>query len=105
MNKVMMMWAMAGVSTLASTHALADQESEKRYLAAIVTELENINALAEKAETTRDDDDRLVFDYASLQRDLVLMRAAIQQHIEMPSRQPRRIGALAENYTEQVHDE
>lgn len=107
MNKVMMMmmWTMAVVSTLASTHALADQESEKRYLAAIVAELDNVKALAVKAEATRSEEDRLIFDYASLERDLVLMRAAIQQHVENPSRQPRRIGALAENYTEQVHDE
>lgn len=105
MKKQMMMLAMTCVGTFVSTHCLADQEAEKRYLISIVTELENIKALAEKAETTRDDDDRLVFDYASLERDLVLMRAAIKQHIELPSRHPRRIGALAENYTEQMQDE
>lgn len=105
MKNLMRLMVITGVWALLSPQALADQEAEKRYLTAIVTELDNLKALAEKAETTRDGDDRLVFDYASLQRDLVLMRAAIQQHIEMPSRHPRRIGALAENYTEQVQDE
>lgn len=106
MKKIILFAILSGASVLTATSSCyADQESEKRYLTAIMTELENIKALAQKAESTRTEGDRLVFDYASLERDLELMRQAINQHVEKPSRQPRRIGALSENYTEQIHNE
>ena len=104
-KKMVSMLTLVCSTSMLAMASYADQESEKRYLIAIVNELNNLQALAVKAEAMRSEEDRLVFDYASLERDLVLMRAAIQQHIENPSRQPRRIGALAENYTEQVQDE
>ena len=82
-----------------------ESETEKRYLIAITTEVENLKALAHKAESTTDKNDRLQFDYAALQRDLAEMQRAIEQHVKAPLRSPRKIEVLTTQYTRPLHDE
>ena len=82
-----------------------ESETEKRYLIAITTEIENLKTLAQKAESTTDKNERLQFDYAALQRDLAEMQRAIEQHVKAPLRSPRKIEVLMTQYTRTLHDE
>jgi RAQPRD family integrative conjugative element protein len=82
-----------------------EAEDEARYLIAIANEIENVKALAKKAEANTDVQSRTRFDYAALQHDLEQMQQAIERHAREPSRSPRAVSALHENYTRKVNDE
>jgi RAQPRD family integrative conjugative element protein len=92
---------------LSASNAVIAQESEteKRYLIAITTEIDNLKSLAQKAEATADKNERLQFNYSALQRDLAAMQQAVEQHVKAPSRSPRKIEALTTQYTRPVRDE
>jgi RAQPRD family integrative conjugative element protein len=94
------------IALLAPRVAFSEEsEDESRYLIAIANEIENVKALAEKAEVNTDIKARTRFDYEALQRDLEQMQSAIERHAKEPSRTPRAVAALQENYTRKVNDE
>jgi len=95
------------VMTLFVSNMVCAQESEteKRYLIAITTEIENVKVLAQKAASTADERERLQFDYEALLHDLNDMQTAIEQHVKSPSRSPRRVNALITHYSKSVNDE
>lgn len=94
------------VTGLTSGGAQAQEsETEKRYLIAITTEINNVKALAQKAAATADEHERLQFDYAALLRDLDAMQTAIEQHVKAPSRSPRVLGGLTTQYTKPISNE
>lgn len=84
---------------LAGAASAQESELERRYLISIVTEIENIKALAKKSEVTAEKRERLQFDYAALLADLDKMQSAIEQHVKAPSRSPRSIPALTTEYS------
>ena len=79
-----------------SAHADVDSttEAERRLLVKIANELAHLKHLAEKAAVEADPDARFVLDYVGLQNDLQAMQQAIERHITLPSRSPRRIESL-----------
>lgn len=96
-----------GVMALFVSHLVYAQESEteKRYLIAITTEIENVKTLAKKAASTADERERLQFDYAALLHDLNDMQTAIEQHVKAPSRSPRTVNALTTHYSKPLQNE
>lgn len=82
-----------------------ESEAEARYLVSMVNEIENLKSLSEKAEATADKDQRVKFDYEAFKKDLDDMQRAIEKHVKEPSRSPRAISALKNNYTKVEKDE
>lgn len=107
MKKIIVIGLYALIMTLCVARlAIAEEtEDEARYLIAIANEIENVKALAKKAEANTDIQSRTRFDYVALQHDLEQMQAAIERHAKEPSRTPRTVSALSENYTRKVNDE
>lgn len=66
-------------------------EAEKRYLIKIVEQLAEIHRLAVLAQQNADPDARVTLDYVGLQADIQDIRRALEQHVSLPSRSPRRI--------------
>ncbi len=69
-------------------------EAEQRYLIQVVNELEQLSRLVGQAETSSDNTVRKPFYYAGLKKDLAEIRRAVVQHLEAPSRTPRKIEPL-----------
>ncbi len=74
-------------------------EAERRQLLAIIKEINNLQVLATQAAAASEKDARVQFDYQALQSDLTAMQQAIANHLEKPSRSPRRIEPLNSEYS------
>jgi RAQPRD family integrative conjugative element protein len=83
---------------LMSVPVLADvdstTEAEKRYLMKMVEQLADIHRLSVLAQQSADPDARVTLDYVGLQADIQDIRRALEQHVSLPSRSPRRIEPL-----------
>ena len=69
-------------------------EDEKRYLISIAEKLGEIEQLAAKAQSSADPQARISLDYVALNNDIKEIRRALEQHINLPSRSPRKIDSL-----------
>lgn len=77
--------------------ALADDEQEREQLARISNELARVQAMVSDAAQAAPTGQRVKFRYDWLQRDLEMMRQAIDQHVDAP-RQPRQVAPLRGDY-------
>ncbi|MBT0960340.1 integrative conjugative element protein, RAQPRD family [Denitromonas iodatirespirans] len=85
------------LAALASGPALADESLERENLARIQHELRLIQAQVRDAAGAADTTGRVRFRYDWLTRDLDLMAAAIDEHLDAP-RQPRAVAPLRGDY-------
>lgn len=97
MKKIPLLMCVLLVSTGSfCAHARVDgaTEAERRYLIKIANELAHLKKISEKAAAEADPDARFTLDYVALQKDLQAMQRALENHINKPSRSPRRIMPL-----------
>lgn len=85
-----------GLATCAGL-ALADDDQEREQLARISSELARVQAMVSDAAQAAPTGQRVKFRYDWLQRDLEMMRQAIDQHVDAP-RQPRAVAPLRGDY-------
>ena len=76
----------------------ADTDAEHAALAQIVTELNALDKLIDRAEKEADPTARIIFQYDWLRRDLKLVRRGIQDHLDAPSSEPREFEPLQGDY-------
>lgn len=69
-------------------------EEEKRYLIKIADELQRIEILVQQSAATADPNARIALDYDALARDVKTLRGALERHVKVPSRSPRRVQPL-----------
>lgn len=70
-------------------------EAEKRYLIKMAEELALLDELAQKASEHADPDARIGFDYVTFRQDIQVRRKALENHIQKPSRSPRKLSELS----------
>ena len=76
----------------------ADGDGERAALARLNHEIEALEPLVREAELQADPDDRIRFQYDWLRRDLRQIRFAIEEHIEAPQSEPRKVPPLLGDY-------
>lgn len=72
--------------------------SERETLARIAHELAALEPLIRQGERVADRDARVRFEYGWLRQDLERMRTGIEEHLQAPRREPRRIEPLRAAY-------
>ena len=77
---------------------MAQQDTERQYLALLANEINALDALVHKAELNRDKDARVKFQYEQLRADLTETRAAILRHVNAPRTTPRKVAPLQGDY-------
>jgi RAQPRD family integrative conjugative element protein len=82
---------------VASPMARADEDSERERLAVISHELLVLQQLVSQAQQGASTSARVRFSYADLLRELGLIRAGVDQHLEDP-RKPRVVPPLRGDY-------
>ncbi len=97
------MWKFLTLSLLSvlATFAVAetvDADQEREALARIDQELALIQQLTHEAEKKRPAWRRVSFRYDALRRDLQEMRAGIQEHLDAPRMDPRKVQPLNGDY-------
>ena len=81
------------------TSASENKALEQAALAQIVKELNFILRVVDEGEAARQQNGRIIFDYVSLRKDLEKVRNAINNHLNRPLREPRRIVPLVGKYS------
>ena len=87
----------AGLCFLGTT-ALADPDAEREALARLIHEIEALKPLVETAESQASPEARIRFRYDWLRQDLERIRAGIQEHIDAPRNEPRKVPPLRGDY-------
>ena len=72
----------------------ADRDTEREYLARLAHELHALTPLLETAERHADPDARIRFRYDWLRQDLERVQQGIQEHLQAPRAEPRRVAPL-----------
>ena len=83
---------------LLSGTGLADPDAEREALARPIHEIEALQALIATAESQALPDARIRFRYDWLRQDLERTRAGIQEHIDAPRNEPRKLPPLRGDY-------
>lgn len=78
--------------------AQADSDGERSALARLNHELQVLEPLIQEAQTQADLDARIRFRYDWLRQDLARIRFGIQEHIDVPRGEPRRVEPLRGDY-------
>jgi RAQPRD family integrative conjugative element protein len=86
------------LGALAANNVFADADAEREALAAVLHELQTLEALIVKAEAQRQQDARVQFRYDWLRQDLERIQLGIQSHIDAPRSQPRVYPPLRGDY-------
>lgn len=94
MLKPLLLIATFVVSTTASASNYAERES----LAKLVHELDGLSALVDEAQGRANPDSRIRFQYNQLRKDLLMMRLGIQEHLDVPTIEPRSYAPLSGDY-------
>ena len=76
----------------------ADAESEHEALARLAHELTALEPLIREAEAQADHDTRIRFQYDWLRQDLARVRMGIQEHLNAPRAEPRKVEPLRGDY-------
>lgn len=97
MRKVLSLTLLSLLALCAHTETV-DADQERDALARIDHELAVIEQLTYEAERKRPSWRRVSFRYDALRRDLHDMRAGIQDHIQAPRQDPRRVQPLDGDY-------
>ncbi len=82
---------------MAST-VLADPGAEREALARLIHEIEALEPAIATAESQAIPDARIRFRYDWLRQDLDRIRAGIQEHIDAPRNEPRKVPPLRGDY-------
>lgn len=78
--------------------ALADPDAEREALARLTHEIEALEPVIATAESQATPDARIRFRYDWLRQDLERIRAGIQEHIDAPRNEPRKVPPLRGDY-------
>jgi len=78
--------------------AMADPDAEREALARLIHEIETLEPLIATAESQASPDARIRFRYDWLRQDLKRVRAGIQEHIDAPRNEPRKVPPLRGDY-------
>ena len=89
--------SLVGLLLLGST-ALADPDAEREALARLIHEIEALEPIIATAESQATPDARIRFRYDWLRQDLERIRAGIQEHIDAPRNEPRKVPPLRGDY-------
>jgi len=81
-----------------SSAALADPDAEREALARLIHEIEALEPLIATAESQASPDARIRFRYDWLRQDLERIRAGVQEHIDAPRNEPRKVPPLRGDY-------
>lgn len=76
----------------------ADSDTEVQALARLAHEIAALDPLMREAERAADPDARIRFEYRWLRHDLKLIRAGIEEHLEAPRSEPRKVPPLLGDY-------
>ena len=77
---------------------LADPDAEREALARLIHEIEALEPVIATAESQATPDARIRFRYDWLRQDLERIRAGIQEHIDAPRNEPRKVPPLRGDY-------
>lgn len=88
---------MLGFLSLGST-AIANVVAEQEALARLIHEIEALEPLIATAESQASPDARVRFRYDWLRQDLKRIRGGIQEHIDAPRNEPRKVPPLRGDY-------
>ena len=78
--------------------AFADPDAEREALARLIHEIKALEPLIATAESQATPDARIRFRYDWLRQDLERIRAGVQEHIDAPRNEPRRVPPLRGDY-------
>jgi RAQPRD family integrative conjugative element protein len=81
-----------------ASQALAGPDAERETLARLIHEIEALEPLIATAESQSSPDARIRFRYDWLRQDLERIRAGIQEHIDVPRNEPRKVPSLRGDY-------
>jgi len=95
-RKVALVAALACTVWLQS--AMADPDAEREALARLIHEIEALEPVIAKAESQASPDARIRFRYDWLRQDLARIRAGVQEHIDAPRNEPRKVPPLRGDY-------
>lgn len=87
----------AGLMFLGNT-ALAGPDAEREALARLIHEIEALEPVIATAESQASPDARIRFRYDWLRQDLERIRAGMQEHIDAPRNEPRKVPPLRGDY-------
>ena len=76
----------------------ADSDNERARLAGIAKELALVERLTYESEAKAESSARVKFNYDALRRDINLMRAGIEEHVQAPRTEPRKVEPLVGDY-------
>jgi len=94
-------WLTAIVCTglvFGSPQTLADPDAEREALARLIHEIEALEPVIAAAESQATPDARIRFRYDWLRQDLERIRAGVQEHIDAPRNEPRKVSPLRGDY-------
>ncbi|MGE3703313.1 MAG: RAQPRD family integrative conjugative element protein [Hyphomicrobiaceae bacterium] len=94
-------WRAAIISLLAlvmAAPAFADADAERDALARLIHEIEALEPVIATAESQASPDARIRFRYDWLRQDLERIRAGVQEHIDAPRNEPRKVPPLRGDY-------
>jgi RAQPRD family integrative conjugative element protein len=89
--------SLVGLLLLGNT-AVADPDAEREALARLIHEIEALAPRIATAESQASPDARIRFRYDWLRQDLERIRAGIQEHIDAPRNEPRKVSPLRGDY-------
>jgi RAQPRD family integrative conjugative element protein len=90
---------LAALLLVSALPASADEiETERARLAGIVKELSLTERLTYSAEATAPSETRIHFDYSALRRDLNAVRTGIEEYLQSPSSEPRKVEPIRGDY-------
>jgi RAQPRD family integrative conjugative element protein len=78
--------------------AMADPDAEREALARLIHEIEALEPVIATAESQASPDARIRFRYDWLRQDLERVRAGVQEHIDTPRNEPRKVPPLRGDY-------
>ena len=78
--------------------AHADPDAEREALARLIHEIEALEPVIATAESQATPDARIRFRYDWLRQDLERIRAGVQEHIDAPRNEPRKVPPLRGDY-------
>jgi len=83
---------------LGASQALADPDAEREALARLIHEIEALEPVIATAESQATPEARIRFRYDWLRQDLERIRAGVQEHIDAPRNEPRKVPPLRGDY-------
>ena len=98
LKRVLLTPFILSVMSLAPLLSLAQEDTERQYLALLANEITALEALLHKAELNRDKEARVKFQYDRLRADLSETRSAILRHVNAPRTTPRKVAPLQGDY-------